>query len=365
MRGRRLEMEAWMASAKSQKTVESVAEVGANLPEDQQGLSTVVWRESPILHDPTAFDTQDGVIFDWARLHGMLRSKESFVPWQGLAKLNAIALKKEAVVTTVSLDRPWAMIPIDSQAQKLSFFVHAGRQFKFLKGPPAQLPSRDAIVRLMETVAKQLHEQGVNVSCYCSDFVVVAANFDEGLHKSAQVHKALKGAGFAIDGPRSCLVPRAVCRVEESKAEKSTGVAWSTLDTRTLKYSDSIQFLADAFTQWAVDTYHWGCLALDVMSSQRALELFLAAVFAAESVRPESLSPHSAAEVHQEVAKMLFPQKTTEGPTVDVPAPTTIIPTSQGGPAALRNWSRFEVRCFLLHVLGDQVFSDLSMKRVK
>ncbi|KPI86307.1 hypothetical protein ABL78_4612 [Leptomonas seymouri] len=238
---------------------------------------------------------EDGIVFDWTALHQRLVQPASAQPYVevfvgALARFGSDAAAgaarsgKECFSTVVELRAPWALIPLSEQAQDLSLFdvpamvpaaptngngsnsgkaaagpsppsLGGSRDFyKFLRGPPGQRAVRDDVKRVLASVQSQLCQNGIQVFCFLSSFVIVCEDFTELLHSTAAVFRALTDVKFTIDGHGSSLGPRAIERLRVNGEDW-----WTTLPLQKLTSEEDLSSLLVAlFFQWLQDAYIWG-----------------------------------------------------------------------------------------------------------
>ena len=207
----------------------------------------------------TDCNTVEDVFFDWSDLHRQLPTSEfaSLTEYhrskfeESLAFVGAQDEHAPTIVTTISLKYAWEMSALDQKAQEKSQFEVEGKRYRHLRGPPCQVSSALMAVRTLDRVAQQLTQQGVAVFSYCSDVVILSRDFDEALHHTAAVHKALKSSRLTIDGGSSCLIPRTVVRFANG---------WNTLDTALMGDATvAKRFLHHSFWYHLKERSLWFC----------------------------------------------------------------------------------------------------------
>ncbi|KAG5501494.1 hypothetical protein JKF63_03323 [Porcisia hertigi] len=239
----------------------------------------------------------DGVVFDWTALHQRLVRPISHPSKviKGVTELQRFgvdALKatcaegdRKCFLTVVELKEPWTIQPLSEQAQNLSVFdvlldamsgspptlVHptstgsspappsqsARQLYAFLRGPPGQRAVRDDMARVLSSVERQFRERGVQVVSFLSSFVLFGSDFEDMLHSTAAVFRALTEVGFSIDDHGSCLGPRIVTPLSVDAEDW-----WTTLPLQQVQSEEDVASLMVAlFYQWLQDAYIWGCTA--------------------------------------------------------------------------------------------------------
>ncbi|KAF8298927.1 hypothetical protein TcYC6_0074150 [Trypanosoma cruzi] len=237
---------------------------------------------------------EDGIVMDWSALHRGLVASVCFPPvaaqMDDLARFGCCVRDDTLLVTSIDIRAPWRMIPLSDQAQRLSAFllppaanacgngarvaVEELRGYRFVKGPPGQRSVRDDVYALLQTVNRQLTRAGVKTYVFFSNVIVASKNFEQLMHHTAAVFRALREAGFAINGNGSSFEPRRVFTVVP-------GRYWNTLTLGSLRREEDIlAFLVDMFYRWLEDCYVWLCetpprsLLLSAGDDDKKLQLF-------------------------------------------------------------------------------------------
>ncbi|RNE99091.1 uncharacterized protein Tco025E_09089, partial [Trypanosoma conorhini] len=231
---------------------------------------------------------EDGVVMDWSALHRGLVAGTRFPPVavqvDDVVRFGCCGVDDTLLVTSIEIRAPWRLIPLSDQAQRLSAFllpppvpavVGAGvRAYRFTRGPPGQRSVRDDVYALLQNVNLQLARGGVKSHVFLGSVIVAADSFEPLMHHTAAVYRALKEAGFAVNGNGSSFEPRRVFPVV-------SGRYWSTLTLGSLRREeDVVGFLVDVFYRWLEDCYAWLCesppqaLLLSSGNTDRKLRFF-------------------------------------------------------------------------------------------
>jgi hypothetical protein len=171
-----------------------------------------------------------GAAVDWSALHA--RISFSAVHAAQLALLDAeVRRRVEAgatvLVTSVELSEPWDKLPLTKEAAERCNVRHDGVCYRFKRGPPGQRNIAESVAGMLGDVAAQLRSQKVGAYALLTSMIVLSENFDEALHRTAAVHKALKAGGMRCFAQGSCFVPRGVTTTGDDRP-------WSTIDVKTL-----------------------------------------------------------------------------------------------------------------------------------
>lgn len=163
--------------------------------------------------------------------------------------------------TCIELQEPWSHIPLTPAASHATQFCHDGIVYRFTRGAPGNPASADAAERTVQSIARQLREQGVDAHAFLnSSVVVVAQDFEACMHATAAVHKCLKSAGLSIDGSRSEFTPRRVV----STTGRACSVEFETLHDETVAGA-----VRCAWEQLLVDAHLSGGFAFGTASLPR------------------------------------------------------------------------------------------------
>eukprot|EP00672_Neobodo_designis_P009356 CAMPEP_0174855190 /NCGR_PEP_ID=MMETSP1114-20130205/32678_1 /TAXON_ID=312471 /ORGANISM="Neobodo designis, Strain CCAP 1951/1" /LENGTH=278 /DNA_ID=CAMNT_0016089921 /DNA_START=30 /DNA_END=863 /DNA_ORIENTATION=+ len=193
-----------------------------------------------------------GAAVDWTSLHQRLNFQRVFAPQLSVLDAKIRSVSSTSLLTSVELTETWEKLPLAPEASDMCVVQCEDGWVKFKRGPPGHRSIAEAFAAMLESVCSQLDAQGVRAIPYVASVVILSETFDEALHRTAAVFKALKAAGLPCHAPGSSFVPRAIVRSEDS-------AEWSTLDVAGLG-DRLVDFVAFAFAVLLHDTHLYGGL---------------------------------------------------------------------------------------------------------